>query len=80
VEELIPVVAIISIFVILPAMFFKFLTDARRAKTLTADDERTLDELYELAQKLEGRVNSIERIIAAERADTGRSSSVSSIR
>jgi phage shock protein B len=65
-ETLIPIVAIVCMFVILPAMFFKFITDNRRAKTLSNDDERSFEEMNVIAARLENRIDSIERILDAD--------------
>lgn len=43
-----------------------YLTRWRTAKTLSAEDERLLAELRELADKMESRVNTLERILDAE--------------
>ncbi len=38
----------------------------RAAKTLSAEDERVLAELHRSAERLEGRVQTLERILDAE--------------
>ncbi|MGZ8410237.1 MAG: hypothetical protein ACXWVS_10020, partial [Hyphomicrobium sp.] len=38
----------------------------RTAKVLSAEDERMLAELWELAPKVESRINTLERILDAE--------------
>ncbi|MGF1640417.1 MAG: envelope stress response membrane protein PspB [Rhodospirillales bacterium] len=38
----------------------------RTAKTLSAEDEKMLAELWELAPRLESRINTLERILDAE--------------
>ena len=43
-----------------------YITRWRTAKTLSAEDEKMLAELWELAPKLESRVNTLERILDAE--------------
>jgi phage shock protein B len=43
-----------------------YMTRWRTAKTLSAEDEKMLAELWELAPKLESRVNTLERILDAE--------------
>lgn len=67
-EMLIPLTAILAIFVGLPWLVFHYITKWKQAKTLTLEDEDLLDELHELARKLDERMTSIERIHAADRA------------
>lgn len=43
-----------------------YLTRWRTAKTLSAEDEQLLTELWRDAEKLDGRVRNIERILDAE--------------
>jgi phage shock protein B len=43
-----------------------YVTRWRTAKVLSAEDERMLAELWEMAPKLESRVNTLERILDAE--------------
>jgi len=46
-----------------------YMTRWRTAKTLTAEDERMLAELWELAPKMESRIHTLERILDAEVPD-----------
>ena len=52
-----------------------YLTRWRRSKKLSAEDERSLGELYEAARRMEGRIAALERVLDAEapgwRARTG---------
>lgn len=41
----------------------------RTAKTLSAEDEKMLAELWELAPRMESRINTLERILDAEAPD-----------
>ncbi len=67
-EMLIPLTAILAIFVGLPWLVFHYITKWKQAKSLTLEDENLLDELHDLARKLDERMTSIERIHAADRA------------
>ena len=60
------VVAIGCIFIGLPWMFFHYVTKWKTAATLTPQDENLLDDLYDTARRLEDRLNTVERIIAAD--------------
>ena len=46
-----------------------YITRWRTAKVLSAEDEKMLAELWELAPKLESRINTLERILDAEVPD-----------
>lgn len=67
-ELLVPLTAILAIFVGLPWLVFHYITKWKQAKTLTLEDENLLDELHELARRLDERMTVIERIHAADRA------------
>ena len=59
-------VAILALFIGLPWMIFHYITRWKTAATLTNEDEKLLDELHELARRLDDRMCSIERIMTAE--------------
>lgn len=54
------------LFIALPWLVFHYVTKWKQVKTLTPEDENLLDLLYETARKLDDRMDSIERIIAAD--------------
>jgi phage shock protein B len=54
------------LFIGLPWLIFHYVTKWKTAKTLTSEDENLLDELHELARRLDDRMLTIERIIQAE--------------
>lgn len=68
-EFFIPVFAIGILFLGLPWLILHYVTKWKQAKTLTGEDEALLDELYDTARRLEGRLHSIERIIAVDHPD-----------
>ncbi|MBA2466477.1 MAG: envelope stress response membrane protein PspB [Sphingomonas sp.] len=57
------------IFIGLPWLIFHYITKWKQAKTLTAGDEKLLDELHDSARRLDDRLCSIERIMTAENPD-----------
>lgn len=63
---LVPIVVIPTIFIGLPWLILHYMTKWKTAATLTREDENLLDELYDLARRLEDRMTTIERIIAAD--------------
>ena len=65
-EALIPLSAILALFLGLPWMVFHYITKWKQAKVLTVDDENLLDDLHDTARRLEDRVITIERIMTAE--------------
>ncbi|MFN7400032.1 MAG: envelope stress response membrane protein PspB [Sandaracinobacter sp.] len=71
-EAAIPLTAVLSIFVGLPWLFLHYMTKWKQAKTITLEDENLLDELHDIARRLDDRMNSIERIIAADRGEPAR--------
>jgi len=65
-EELIPIIAILSLFIGLPWIILHYVSQWRRAKGISVEDENLLDDLHETARRLDSRLDSIERIIAAD--------------
>ena len=59
-------VPIVTIFVALPWLFLHYMTKWKQAPKITHEDEQLLDELHLLARRLEDRVNTVERIVAAD--------------
>lgn len=62
-EFIIAIVAISSIFVVLPAMIFHYVTLWRKQKTLLPDDERMLEDLWRSARSIERRLETVERLL-----------------
>ena len=54
------------LFIGLPWIIFHYVTQWKRARGLSIEDENLLDELHEMARKLDDRLQSIERIVAAD--------------
>jgi phage shock protein B len=65
-DVLIPLIVVPIIFLGLPWLIFHYITRWKTAKTLTSEDENLLDELHDLARRLDDRMLTIERIIQAE--------------
>ncbi|HEY5713327.1 MAG TPA: envelope stress response membrane protein PspB [Allosphingosinicella sp.] len=55
-----------TLFIAFPIVLFHFITKWRGAATITTEDENLLDELHDLARRLDDRMVTIERIIQAE--------------
>lgn len=59
-------VAIVAIFIGLPWIIFHYITKWKSQASLTTEDENLLDELHEMARRLDDRMATIERIMTAE--------------
>lgn len=68
-ELLIPIIAIVSLFIVLPGMIFHYITEWKKARGFTAQDEAMLEDLLHAAQKMEDRVQTLERILDSEIPD-----------
>jgi phage shock protein B len=68
-EVFIPLIAMTTLFIAFPCLIFHYITKWRQAKTLTTSDEKLLDELHDVARRLDDRVCTIERIMTAENPD-----------
>ena len=66
VEIIIPLVAILALFVVLPGMVFHYITLWRRQKTLQPDDERMMEDLWRSAKSMERRLETLERLLDDE--------------
>ena len=65
-EILIPLLAIGSLFIGLPWLIFHYITKWKTVATITREDENLLDELHDLARRLDERLCTVERIMTAE--------------
>ena len=65
-EVIIPLVVVPIVILGLPWLIFHYITRWKTAATITGEDEKLLDELHELARRLDDRMVTIERIMAAE--------------
>jgi len=66
VEEIFAVAAIV---VGLPWVIFHYITKWKTAATITNDDEALLEELYQLARRLDERMDTVERLVASDNPD-----------
>jgi phage shock protein B len=57
------------IFLGLPWIIFHYITKWKTAATITNDDEVLLEELYQLAKRLDERMDTVERLVASDNAD-----------
>jgi len=50
----------------LPWIIFHYITKWKTAATITSDDETLLEELYQLARRLDERMDTVERLVASD--------------
>ena len=65
-EDAIPVIVVV---LGLPWIIFHYITKWKTAATLTSGDEALLEELYQLARRLDERMDTVERLVAADNPD-----------
>ena len=63
------VLAISLLFLGLPWLLFHYVTQWKKSGALSIEDERLLDDLHDLARRLDDRMVTIERIVAADNPD-----------
>lgn len=68
-EILVPILVVGMLFIGLPWIVLHYVTKWRQAPKITDEDEKLLDELYLLARRLDDRLGTIERIVAADHPD-----------
>jgi phage shock protein B len=68
-DVLVPIVLFASLFIGLPWILFHYITKWKQAPKITEEDEQLLDDMYNLARRLEERVTTVERIVAADNPD-----------
>ena len=65
-DVLIPVLVVGILFLGLPWLIFHYVTKWKQAASLTGADEKLLDDLHDVARRLDDRLCTIERIMTAE--------------
>lgn len=68
-DILVPLVVVPTVVIGLPWLIMHYVTKWRQAPKITPEDENLLDEMFNLARRLEERVNTVERIVAADNPD-----------
>ena len=58
------IIIIPAIFIGLPWVILHYITKWKTAATITTDDESLLEELYNLAKRLDERMDTVERLVA----------------
>lgn len=65
----IPIAVVGMLFIGLPWLLLHYVTRWKTQGSLTKEDENMLDELYELARRLDERVCTVERVMSADNPD-----------
>ncbi len=65
-DVFLPIIIVGMLFIGLPWLIFHYVTQWKRSGGLSIEDENLLDELHETARRLDDRLATIERIIAAD--------------
>ena len=65
-DFLLPIAIVGMLFNGLPWIIFHYVSKWKTAATLTTEDENLLDELHDLARRLDDRMCTIERIVQAD--------------
>ncbi len=61
------IVAVVAVTLIgLPWLIMHYITKWKTAATLTNDDEALLEELYQLAKRLDDRMDTVERLVSSD--------------
>ena len=65
-DILVPIAVCGFLFVGLPWIVLHYITRWKTAATLTTGDEALLEELYQVAKRLDARMDTVERLVAAD--------------
>ncbi|HEY6916502.1 MAG TPA: envelope stress response membrane protein PspB [Allosphingosinicella sp.] len=65
-DVLVPIMVVGMLFIGLPWLIFHYITRWKSAATLTTEDENLLNDMHDMARRLEERLSTIERIMSAE--------------
>ena len=68
-EEVAGILIVATLFVALPWLILHYVTKWKTSATITTDDEVLLEELYNLAKRLDERMDTVERLVAHDHAD-----------
>jgi phage shock protein B len=63
------VIAALALFIGAPWVILHYITRWKTAPTITSDDEVLLEELYNLARRLDERMDTVERLVASDDPD-----------
>ena len=65
-DVLVPIVVCTILFIGLPWIIFHYVTQWKKNAGLTVEDERLLDDMHEMARRLDERLATLEHILDAQ--------------
>ena len=65
-EGFFAIIIVGMLFIGLPWVILHYVTKWKTAATITSDDEVLLEELYNLAKRLDERMDTVERLVASD--------------
>lgn len=65
-DVFVPIFVVGFLFIGLPWLILHYVTQWKKSGSISVEDENLLDELYETARRLEARLDTVERIVAAD--------------
>ena len=68
-DVFLPIMICGMLFIGMPWLILHYTTKWKQAPKITDEDERLLDEMHLLARRLEDRLQTVERIVAADNPD-----------
>jgi phage shock protein B len=68
-DIVVPVIVVGILFLGLPWIIFHYITKWKTSATLTSEDEHLLEDLYQMARRLDDRMDTVERIIKSDNPD-----------
>jgi phage shock protein B len=68
-DVIVPIAIVGMLFIGMPWLILHYTTKWKQAPKITDEDEQLLDELHLLARRLEDRLQTVERIVAADDPD-----------
>ena len=63
------IIIVPTIVIGLPWLIMHYMTKWKQTATITTDDEHLLDDLYQLAKRLDDRMDTVERLVASDHPD-----------
>lgn len=65
-DAIVGMMIVCMLFIGLPWLIMHYVTRWKTAATITSDDEVLLEELYNLAKRLDERMDTVERLVATD--------------
>jgi len=65
-DTLVPIVVVGILFLGLPWLIFHYVTQWKKNGGLTVEDERLLDDMHDMARRLDERLGTLERILDSQ--------------